>query len=190
MKVLVACEFSGVVRNAFLAKGHDAYSCDLMPSIESQGRHFMGDVRPLLKDKWDLVIAHPPCTYLANSGVGRLYEDDERWDRMLEACELFLMCLDANAPKVCVENPIMHGHAKQYIGQYSQIIHPWQFGHRDSKTTCLWLKGLPKLKPTSVISKPGKERWHNQTKGGKAYRKYLRSITYSGIAKAMADQWG
>lgn len=186
MRVLIACEFSGRVRDAFRALGHDAISCDLLPT-EAPGPHVQGDVRPLLRERWDVVIAHPPCTYLTNSGVRWLAEDPSRRVHMEGAAEFFLACLAANAPRVCVENPIPHKYARALVGRYSQIVHPWQFGHGETKATCLWLKGLPPLRPTDIVSgraatvhraSPGPDRWK------------VRSRTYPGIAAAMASQWG
>lgn len=192
MRVLVACECSGRVRNAFLAKGHDAWSCDLMSGRDpTHGRHIQGDVTPLLAERWDLVIAHPPCTFLTNAGVRWLKENPKRWRDMEAGAALFLACLNANAPKVCVENPIMHGHAMRIIGErHAQVIQPWMFGHPETKATCLWLKGLPLLKPTLVVD--GRDaRIHRMTPMGvKGMRGWLRSITYQGIADAMAEQWG
>jgi hypothetical protein len=186
VRVLVACEFSGVVRDAFRSRGHDAISCDLLPT-EAPGPHHQGDVLSLLRQPWDLVVAHPPCTRLANSGVRWLHERD-LWDELDEACDFFRACLDANAPRVCVENPVMHGYAMGRIGVgYTQTIQPWQYGHGETKRTCLWLKGLPPLTPTDVVD--GREaRVHRASPGPDRWRE--RSRTYAGIAAAMADQWG
>lgn len=160
MRVLVACEFSGTVREAFLRRGHDAYSCDLLPSLgitpKNPKRHIRGDVTQVLKQRWDLVIAHPPCTYLANSGVQWLFKDgernEERWESLRRGAEFFVTCFNANADKVAVENPIQHKYAKELIGRpHTQIIHPWQFGHGETKVTCLWLKNLPPLVPTKIV---------------------------------------
>jgi hypothetical protein len=141
----------------------------------------------MLKERWDLVVAHPPCTYLCNSGVRWLEENPGRQRKMLDACDFFLDCLLANSDKVCVENPIPHKYAREYIGDYTQVIHPWQFGHGESKSTCLWLKGLPPLVPTDVVS--GREQVSWRMSPG-PWRRYLRSVTYSGLARAMAEQWG
>lgn len=189
-RLLVACEFSGKVRDAFLEVGWDAWSCDLrrciLPNKNSE-RHLRQDVRPLLREPWDLVIAHPPCTYLCNSGVRWLDGDNDRFERMLDACLFFTDCLEANAPMVCVENPIMHGLARVGVKEsYTQIVHPWQFGHGETKATCLWLEGLPKLEPTRIVE-GRKPRVHFLS--GR-WRKSERSITYTGVAKAMAQQWG
>lgn len=195
MKVLVACEFSGIVREAFKAKGHDAWSCDLLPT-EIKGNHFQCDVLEILDLSWDLMIAHPPCTYLANSGVMWLHKQEGRWDKMREGAEFFKKLLNADIPKICIENPIMHKYAKEIIGtNFTQSIQPYQFGHKEQKRTCLWLKGLPKLKETNNVKEemlklsdkerqrlhylpPSKDRWK------------LRSTTFQGIANAMANQWG
>lgn len=192
MRVLVACEFSGVVRDAFLARGHAAVSCDLLPT-EAPGPHIQGDVLDYLDDGWDLMIAHPPCTYLANSGVRWLYDankkfDPKRYSRMQRAVKFFTKLLDANIPRIAIENPIMHKYARTLIkSSYTQIIQPWQFGHKETKATCLWLKGL----------RPLKEGQLKLTRYSKVHRMIpspdrakLRSITPRGIAKAMANQWG
>jgi len=190
MRVLVACECSGTVRDAFLDAGHDAYSCDLLPSDSDRGarRHIIGDVSPLLSAEWDLVVAHPPCTYLCNSGVRWLFSTIGRTELMAQGAEFFRKCLNANAKMVCVENPIPHKYAVEIIReQYSQIVQPWQFGHGETKATCLWLRGLPLLQPTNVV--PGRVgRIHRLPPGPN--RSKLRAITYSGIARAMAQQWG
>ena len=191
MRVLVACERSHTVRDAFLAKGHDAYSCDLEHSLPRdphyKTRHLVGDVRPLLRECWDMVIAHPPCTYLCNSGVRHLHEQSGRWDKMVEACEFFKLCLATDADKVCVENPIPHKYARQRIGKYSQIICPWWFGDPETKRTCLWLRGLPLLQSTRIIT--GRvSSVHRMPPSPN--RSLLRSMTSACIAEAMAEQWG
>ena len=181
MRVLVACEFSGIVRDAFLAKGHDAWSCDLLLT-ERKGPHIQDDVLKHLNEKWDLMIAHPPCTYLAVSGA--------RWfsNRKLEqqdAMRFFLKLAHANINKICIENPI--GIMSTYWGKPDQIIQPWQFGHGETKATCLWLKNLPKLFPTNIVN----EREHRIHKMAPSKdRGKNRSRTYQGIADAMAEQWG
>jgi len=181
MKVLVACEFSGRVRDAFLAQGHDALSCDLLPS-EVSGPHYQGDVRDLFKDHWDLLIAHPPCTHLAVSG--------SRWFKLkqveqAEALAFVQLLLDAPVARIAVENPISVISTR--IRKPDQIIQPWQFGHGETKATCLWLKNLPKLRPTDVV--PGREsRVHNMPPSPDRWKN--RSRTFEGIAKAMAEQWG
>lgn len=195
LRVLIACEFSGIVRDAFTKLGHDATSCDLLPS-ETPGKHYQGDVMDIINDGWDLMIAHPPCTYLCNSGVRWLKGNPQRFKMMLEAAQFFITLLSWHEyiPKVCLENPIPHKHAK--LPAYDQIIQPYQFGHGEKKATCLWLKGLPKLQSFECVDlfndtvthvsgreqkvhrmPPGKDRWKD------------RSRTYSGIAEAMANQW-
>lgn len=187
LRVLVACEYSGTVRDAFLAAGHDAMSCDLLPT-ESPGPHYVGDVRDVLDDSWDLLIAHPPCTYLTNSGVRWLHERPERWELMREGAEFFRLLLDAPIPRVAIENPVMHKYAGEIIGRpFSQSIQPWQFGHPETKRTCLWLRRLPPLVPTRVVH--GREaRVHRMPPGPDRWKE--RSRFYPGIARAMAEQWG
>lgn len=142
MKVLVACEFSGIVRDAFIAEGHDAISCDLLPT-ERPGPHIQGDVRPLLKESWDLVIAQPPCTYLSNGTQPKVFLRHDRYRDTLEAINLFKECLNANSPLVAVENPQMHFLAKNLLNEpHSQIVHPWQFGHPYMKRTYLLVEGV------------------------------------------------
>lgn len=199
MKVLVACEFSGVVRDAFRKRGHDAWSCDLLPT-ERPGQHLQTDAIQLLYTgwgsfdvgMWDLLIAHPPCTYLCNSGVRWLYEDgrrvEPRWLKMYEAVHFFNLLYFAPVRRIALENPIMHGHAQQLLeADRAQVIQPWQFGHGETKATCLWLKNLPKLNPTNIVE--GRQARIHRMPPSKDRGK-LRSITYSGIAEAMAEQWG
>lgn len=195
MKVLIACEESGVVRDAFLSRGHDAISCDLIDT-SSPGPHIVGDALEVINsEKWDLIIAHPPCTYLANSGVCHLddFKNIERIKKMHHAAVFFHAILSADCDKICVENPIPH---KYGIGKtYTQIIQPWMFGHAESKATCLWLKGLPKLVETNNVKElwktlPKKEAQRLHYLSPSPERAKLRSKTYKGIAKAMADQWG
>ena len=152
MRVLVACEFSGIVREAFNQRGHHATSADLLPT-EIPGDHYQGDVLDILNDGWDLMIAHPPCTYLANSGVCWLYKDPPRVQKMIDARNFFLKFCDADIDKICIENPIPHKYlfADIFVPRYDQIIQPWMFGHPEQKATCLWLKGLPKLTPTNNV---------------------------------------
>lgn len=150
-KVLVACEFSGIVREAFAKMGCDAWSCDFLDT-ERPGKHIKGNVLDVLDNGWDLMIAHPPCTYLANSGVSWLSKQPGRWELMREGAEFFKKILEANISHICVENPIPHKYALEIIGRkYDQIIQPYQFGHLESKATCLWLKGLPRLKETNNV---------------------------------------
>lgn len=181
MRVLVACEFSGVVRDAFIAKGHDAWSCDFLDT-ELPGNHIKGDVMEVINDGWDMMIAHPPCTHLAVSGA-RWFKDKQK--EQVSALEFVLTLLNADIPKIALENPISI--ISTQIRKPDQIIQPWMFGHGETKATCLWLKGLPLLHQTDAVDgrdnrihrePPGKDRWKN------------RSRTYQGIANAMADQWG
>lgn len=189
MKVLVACEFSGKVRDAFRVRGHDAWSCDILPGDGDTRFHIQGDVTPILKADWDLIIAHPPCTYLCNSGVRWLHEREGRWELMREGAAFFKMFMGA-APRVAIENPVMHRYALEIVGRKPNFtVQPWQFGDDFKKRTCFWTEGLPTLVPTSELdgstaradvhlASPGPDRWK------------IRSVTYQGIADAMADQWG
>lgn len=196
MRVLIACEYSGAVRDAFIAAGHDAMSCDLLPS-EILGPHYQGDVRDVLGDRWDLMVAHPPCTYLSVSGMHwtrRGLRDPQLTEDALDFVRLLLA---APIPRIAVENPVSIISTR--IRRPDQIVQPWQYGHDASKTTCLWLKNLPALQPTQIIEPRivnGRRRWANQTDGGQnrlspsADRWKRRSATYAGIAGAMAAQWG
>lgn len=193
MKVLVACEFSGVVRDAFRALGHDAWSCDLLPT-ERIGPHIIGDVLTVLNQDWDLMVAHPPCTYLAASGLHWNKRIPGRAEKTEEALAFIQTLLNAPIPRIALENPI--GAISTKIRKPDQIIQPWQFGHNESKATCLWLKNLPPLKETNRLPRDAKTRRANQTPSGQNKlgpspdRWKLRSITYLGIATAMANQWG
>ena len=196
MRVLVACEYSGTVRDAFTQLGHEAMSCDILPT-DVAGKHYQGNVLDVLEDGWDLMIAHPPCTYLTNAGVTWLHRDPARWGMLDEGAAFFKVLLNANIPRIAVENPIMHKYAKERIGgiQQSQVVQPWMFGHMEQKATCLWLKGLPMLKPTNNVKdemmklpKNQRERLHYLPPGPDRWKE--RSKTFAGIAKAMADQWG
>jgi len=206
MKVLIGCETSGIVREAFIEQGHDAWSCDVLPSDVPTNRHIQDDVLNVLRsDNWDmLMVAHPPCTRLCNSGVRWLSKPPpnktlkQMWNELEKGAKLFSSLLNADVPRVAVENPVMHKHAKQRIENYqpfSQSIQPWQFANDDDsadnvkKRTCLWLKNLPKLIPTGTVNgstardechkaPPSKDRWK------------IRSKFYHGIARAMAIQWG
>lgn len=190
MKVLIACEFSGVVRDAFAALGHDAMSCDLLPT-ESPGKHYQGDIRDILDAGWDLMVAHPPCTDLAVSGA-RYFAQKRADGRQQAAIDFFMLIVQAPIEKIAVENPV--GIMSTHYRKPDQIIQPFMFGHPESKTTCLWLKNLPPLLPTDILQRAG--RWDNQTKSGQNKlppspdRAKIRSRTYSGIAQAMANQWG
>jgi hypothetical protein len=209
MKILIACEFSGIVRDAFAALGHNAWSCDLLPS-ETPGQHHQGPLEDFIGSgrDWDFIGGHPPCTFMANSGVRWLYGDHkmmtgeksmERWRSMESACAFFNMIRNRDCPHIYIENPIMHKHARRLIhcpmehweivneDDPTQIIQPWQFGHGETKATCLWLKGLPPLQPTNIVAgrnsrvhfeSPSPDRWKE------------RSRTLPGIAAAMARQWG
>lgn len=209
MLVLVACEFSGVVRRAFAAKGHEVYSCDLLPSEDGSPNHYREDCRETLtRKRWDLLIHHTPCTFATLAGARWLYlqetykvpgkggwverkrhtktRDPVRWRDMEDGAALFRAMHYSGVPRVCGENPIPHRYAQALMGKYSQIIQPWQFGHGEIKATCLWLKNLPLLTPTNIVSgrtprvhhaSPGPDRWKE------------RSRTLEGIAAAMADQW-
>ena len=190
MRVLIACEFSGIVRRAFRARGHEAWSCDLLPADDRSDFHIQGDARDILNDGWDLLmVAHPPCTRLCNSGVRWLAERN-LWADLREAAALFSAFWNAPIERVCVENPVMHGHAKKLIVNYqepAQTVQPWQFGHGETKRTCFWLRNLPKLKPTQIVD--GREqRVHRMPPGPNRWRE--RSRFFPGIADAMADQWG
>jgi len=196
MRVLVACEYSGAVRDAFIAAGHDAMSCDVLPT-DVFGPHYQGDVRDVLHDGWDIMIAHPPCTYLTNAGVTWLHRDADRWAKLDEGAAFFKVLLNAPISKICVENPIMHKYAKERIGgvKQSQTVQPWMFGHTEQKATCLWLKGLPLLTPTDnvkaqMMALPDRERQRLHYLPPSADRWKLRSTTYAGLAAAMAEQWG
>jgi len=181
MKVLVACEFSGIVRDAFAYCGHDAWSCDLLPT-ERIGQHICGDVLGVLGEGWDLMIAHPPCTHLAVSGA-RWFKDKQA--EQAEAVEFFMALVNAPIPRIAVENPVSIMSTR--YRKPDQIIQPWQFGHGETKATCLWLKNLPPLKPTAVVNGRA-ARVHRMPPGPDRWRE--RSRTYPGIAAAMADQWG
>ena len=192
MKVLVACEYSGIVREAFASKGHDAWSCDLLPTDQPSDKHIQGDVLEIINDKWDLIIAHPPCTHLSVSGAAR-WAEKVADGRQQAAIKFVEDIWNANCPFIAVENPVGALSTRSKLGKASQYIQPYEFGHAEQKKTGLWLKGLPKLIPTDVIDvsnlpnnqrqrlhylPPSKDRWK------------IRSTTFQGIADAMADQWG
>lgn len=198
-RVLIACEYSGTVRDAFRRRGFDAWSCDLLHT-DVPGPHIQGDVLEVMDDGWDLIIAHPPCTFLTNAGVRHLHSvpsrkgklpkihGEARWEEMRKAAAFFKSMLNAPARHIAVENPVPHNYAVKEIGRkYDQIIQPWQFGHGETKATCLWQKNLPRLRPTNIVEgrerridflPPSPDRWKE------------RSKTFQGIADAMADQWG
>jgi len=185
LRVLVACEYSGVVRDAFTLAGCDAWSADILPS-DSDGNHYQGNVLDIIDDGWDLLIAHPPCTRLANSGV-RWLRERSLYEDLIDGAEFFKALWCANIRHVAVENPVPHKYAVDLIGcKYSQTIQPWQFGHGESKRTCLWLKGLPALEATKIVS--GREQVMFNLPPTKDRAK-IRSKTYRGIAEAMAKQW-
>jgi len=204
MKILIACEFSGIVRDAFISRGHNTVSCDLLPT-EKRGPHYHGDVRNILCENWDMIIAFPPCTHLAGSGA-RWWKEKQADGRQQEAIDFFMLFVNHPCPKICIENP--KGIMSQRYRKPDQIIQPWQFGHEVQKATCLWLKGLLPLKPTKIVDRgmiyvdprgekhggefvmraknsysplmmlaPGQERWK------------IRSRTFPGVAAAMAQQW-
>tara|TARA_R110002049_G_scaffold127736_1_gene284576 strand:+ start:1338 stop:1955 length:618 start_codon:yes stop_codon:yes gene_type:complete len=196
MRVLIACEYSGRVRDAFIKMGHDAMSCDILPT-DVKGPHHQGDIFEVLNDGWDLMVAHPPCTYLSNSGVFHLHKDASRWPKLFDGANFFKRLLEAEIPRVAIENPIMHKYAKTLIGgvNQSQVVQPWMFGHTEQKATCLWLKGLPLLTETNnvkaeMLTLPKNERERLFYLPPSADRWKIRSTTYQGIADAMAAQWG
>lgn len=183
MRVLVACEFSGTVRDAFIRAGHDAMSCDILPT-ESTGPHYQGDVREVLGNGWDLMVAHPPCTHLAVSGA-RWFPQKRADGSQQAALDFVRLLMAAPIPRIAIENPISI--ISTAIRKPDQVIHPWMFGHGEVKATCLWLKGLSKLVPTDVVE--GREaRIHRMPPSEDRWK--LRSVTYRGIANAMAEQWG
>lgn len=194
MKVLVACEFSGVVRDAFIKRGHDAISCDLLPTDRS-GPHYVGDVFDIINDGWDLMIAHPPCTHLACSGAAHFAK--KRADgRQQQGIDFFMRLASTNIHRWALENPV--GIMSRHFRAPNQIIHPYHFGHPVSKSTCLWTHRLPRLVPTNVVAvewhtgKDGKRHsmWDYKISMNHKERAHLRSQTFQGIADAMADQWG
>jgi len=206
MQILIGCELSGVVRRAFRSRGHEAYSCDLEPADDGSPFHIIGDIRDIMYDwAWDMMIAHPPCTYLSSSGLHWNKRRPEREQLTKEAVMLFLECWGGPMPKIAIENPV--GCMSTILGKPSQYIQPYEFGDDASKKTCLWLKGLPKLVIDPTKRCAGRwaehpkysgvyvERWSNQTDSGQNRlgpspdRAKIRSTTYQGIAEAMAEQW-
>lgn len=188
MRVLVACEYSARVRDAFRRRGHDAWSCDPFEACEGDpAYHLSVDVLTVLGQDWDLMVAHPPCTRLANSGV-RWLNERNLWGELDEAVKFFLALYNAPIPRVAVENPIPHRYALDRIGvKYTQVVQPWMFGHGETKATCLWLRNLPPLKATDVVD--GREqKVHRMPPGPDRWKE--RSRTYLGLAEAMAEQWG
>ena len=205
MRVLIGCEQSGVVRRAFEALGHDAWSCDLLPSEDHSDRHIIGDVREVMQDEWDLAIFHPPCTRLCNSGVRWLHTPppgrtrDEMWAELDEGAALFSACWLAPIERVAIENPIMHKHARARLPNClpkPQIVQPWWFGEPFKKATGFYLRGLPPLRPTNKLTPPPTgsdeaklwEAVHRAPPGPDRWR--FRSRTFEGVADAAADQWG
>ena len=182
MKVLVACEYSGTVRDAFIVAGHDAMSCDLLPT-DAPGPHYQGDVRDVIHGCWDLMIAHPPCTHLSVSGA-RHFDAKKLDGRQQSAISFFMMLAKADIPRIAVENPVCI--MSSLWRKPDQVIQPWQFGHGETKATCLWLKGLPPLIPTNIVD--GREnRIHRMPPSPDRWKE--RSRTFSGVAEAMANQW-
>jgi hypothetical protein len=206
MRIIIACEQSAAVRDAFRARGHDAWSCDILPSEGDPRWHIQGDaIAAVYSQTWDLLVGHPPCTFLSNSSSKHLYVGmkleggcyGDRWALMGAAAGFFLQLWNAPIKKIALENPIMLNHPKRIFGipEQTQVIQPWMFGHPESKSTCLWLKGLPELKPTNDVKAEmdllpiaERHRVHHMPPGPE--RQKERSRTYSGIAWAMADQWG
>ena len=207
MKILVACEESQVITEQFILKGHDAMSCDINYPGAKGLPHYRGDVKDLIHEYYDLVIFHPVCRYIANSGVKHLYIEADRWENLKKACAFFNLRHEFNSPRVATENPVPHKYAVlgfkifkgvekwEGIGNYDQIFQPWDFGHREIKATCLWLKGLSPLIPSDIVGPPPKNR--NKSEWDKVHRaspgpdrEKIRSRTYYGVAKAMAEQWG
>lgn len=206
LRVLIGCETSGVVRRAFSALGHDVWSCDLLPADDGSNHHIRGDVRDHLSDGWDLLaVLHPPCTRLCNSGVRWLHQPppgrtiEEMWAELEDGAALFSACWNAPIERVCVENPVMHKHAKARIDNFkpaAQTVQPWWFGDPAFKATGLYLRNLPKLRPTDRLTPPAPgtdahKAWsaiHRASPGPGRWK--VRSKTFSGVAKAMADQWG
>jgi site-specific DNA-cytosine methylase len=181
MRVLIACEYSGVVRDAFIRAGHEAMSCDLLPT-DAPGPHYQGDVFDIINDGWDLMIAHPPCTHLAVSGA-RWFKDKQV--EQAQALDFVRQLLDSPIQRIALENPVSIISSR--IRKPDQVIQPWQYGHGETKATCLWLKNLPKLQPTDIVE--GREaKVHRMSPGPNRWKE--RSRTYQGIANAMAAQWG
>jgi len=197
IRAIVGCEYSGRVRDALRARGIDAWSCDFEPCEADPTYHIQGDLLDILDDGWDLGIFHPTCTYETNSGVCHLHTDASRWPKLFDSMAFMRTLLDADIPHIAMENPIMHKYARALLGgrRPDQIVQPWMFGHTEQKATGLWLKNLPKLKPTSNVKEemmklPDNERQRLHYLPPSPTRWKERSRTYQGIADAMADQWG
>ena len=193
MNILIACEFSGIVRDAFIDRGFNAVSCDLLKSESDRGKHYQGDVISFLEryaNKIDLMIAHPPCTYLCNSGVRWLHEDKARWAKMKKGALFFKKLFNYDIPHVAIENPVMHGYAVKIIGKKQNFtFQPWEFGDLERKLTCFWTKNLPSLISKYYIPQ-GKLNASVHKEGPSIYRWKNRSRTFTGVAKAIAKQWG
>lgn len=188
MKILVACEFSGQVRRAFEARGHTVWSCDFIPAEDGSKFHYQGDVRDMLHQEWDMMIAHPPCQYLCNSGVRWLSTRPDRWPLMEQAAYFFKRLHQTPIPKVAIENPVMHKHAMAIIGvKPSFTLQPWQHGEPETKRTCFWTRGLPPITPTNIVE-GRKPRVHYASPGPDRWKE--RSRTLPGVARALAEQWG
>lgn len=204
MRVLVACEFSGTVRDAFTRLGHDAMSCDLLPT-ESPGPHHQGDVFDVIDEGWDLMVAHPPCTYLTNAANGSLYRDHspsgalvgpKRWEALIDGAVFFRRLMEADIPRIAIENPVMNGYAQKVVGRGpGQTVQPWMFGQMESKAICLWLRGLPPLVATedvqaAMLARPRSEWARVHWTSPSADRAKERSRFFPAVADAMAVQWG
>lgn len=194
MKILIGCEESGVIRDAFIARGHDAISCDLQPT-RRPGPHYYGDIMDLKDEHYDLAIFHPTCTYLTNSGVRWLHEDASRWPKLFDGCEFFNALKYFNCDKIAIENPIPHKYATALVGKYSQLVQPYHFGDMKSKATCFWLYGLPKLTKTNdvkeqMLKTPCSEWQSGFYASPGPDRARIRSESHAGMAKAIAEQWG
>jgi hypothetical protein len=190
-RILVGCEYSGVMRDAFIERGHDVISCDFeQPEGKYTDRHYRGDVRDLLQPgRFDLGIFHPSCQYLCNSGVRWLHERPERWDLMREGAEFFKLLLNADIPHVAVENPVMHKYAAEIIGEKLTFsLQPWEHGEAERKRTCFWLRNLPPLKPSNIVAGPYGNKVHHASPGKDRWK--IRSRTFDGVGLAAADQWG
>lgn len=195
LRALIACEYSGTVRDAFSRRGWEAWSCDLLPS-DRPGNHYHGDVRDILSEKWDIMVAHPPCTYLCNSGARWLFEKPGRWQQLDDGCAFFKLLLNAEIPHIAVENPWPHKWATERIGRKPDCkVQPHEFGDKQKKTTCLWLKNLPPLMPTTYFQLPPPNSesakawemvWRMPPGENQAHK---RSKTFEGMAEAMAEQW-
>ena len=183
MRVLIACEYSGRVRDAFIKKGHDSISCDILPT-DSHGPQYQGDVKDMLDEHWDMIIAFPPCDHLAVSGA-RWFKEKQADGRQQQGIDFFMMFANHPCEKIAIENPV--GIMSTLWRKPNQIVQPWQFGHGETKATCLWLKGLPKLKPTNIVEGRENRIWKMSPSKDRAKK---RSLTYQGIAGAMAEQWG